>query len=284
MKLGLLTIEQRAGKAGIFYSHNLKGSKLDLQLHNKVAVITGASRGIGRSIAQYLSVEGMRLVIAARSGEMLKDVAKFCGSEVMPVAIDLRDEESPQRLINIAVEHFGGIDLLVNNAGATKRGDFLELTEADWGDGFALKFFSTVRCTRAAWPHLRARSGSVVNIAGIGGRTGSAEFAIGGSVNAAILNLTKALADRGIKDGVRVNAINPGSIATDRLQTRIQLYATENKISITEATTAMALKLVIGRFGTPEEIAKAVAFLASSAAGYCQGSIVDIDGGQTRTL
>lgn len=96
---------------------------------------------------------------------------------------------------------------LVQSVNTTKRGDFPELTEADWEYGFALKFFSIVRCTRAAWPHLRARSGSVVNIAGIDGRTGSAEFAIGGSVNTAILNLTKALADRGIKDGVRVIAI-----------------------------------------------------------------------------
>jgi 3-oxoacyl-[acyl-carrier protein] reductase len=257
---------------------------MDLHLNNKVAVITGASRGIGRCIAEILSAEGMRLVIAARSDELLKEVAKSCSSEVLPVAIDLREEYSPQRLIGIAADHFGRIDVLVNNAGATKRGDFLELTEADWEDGFALKFFSTVRCIRAAWPHLRASNGSVVNIAGVGGRTGSAEFAIGGSVNAAILNLTKALADRGIKDGVRVNAINPGSIATDRLQTRIKLFATENKISSAEAAQAMTLKLGIGRFGTPEDIAKAVAFLASSAAEYFQGCIVDIDGGQTRTL
>ena len=92
------------------------------------------------------------------------------------------------------------------------------------------------------------------------------------------------MADRGIKDGVRVNAINPGSITTDRLQTRIKLFATENNFSIPEATTAMALKLGIGRFGTPEDIAKAVAFLASSAAEYFQGSLIDIDGGQTRSL
>ena len=258
---------------------------MDLHLNNKVAIITGVSRGIGRSIAQLLSAEGMNLVIAARSGEQLDEVVKSCHSEAVPVAIDLRDEEAPQRLINIAIEHFGRIDVLVNNAGATKRGDFMELTEADWKDGFDLKFFSTVRCTRAAWPHLKINKGSVVNIVGIGGRTGNAEFAIGGSVNAAILNLTKVLADRGIKDGIRVNAVNPGSIATDRLQMRLKQLALENNISISEAAKEMALKQEIERFGTPEEIAQVVAFLASSAAaGYCQGSIVDVDGGQTRTL
>jgi len=257
---------------------------MDLNLKNKVAIITGASRGIGRSIAQTLSAEGMKLVIAARSRELLDEVAKSCDSEVIPVALDLRDEASPQQLIKIAADHFGRIDVLVNNAGATKRGDFLELTEADWKDGFDLKFFSTVRCTRAAWPHLKANKGSVVNIVGIGGRTGNAEFSIGGSVNAAMLNLTKVLADRGVKDGIRVNAINPGSIATDRLQIRLNNFATENNISIAEAAKTMALKQGIGRFGTPEEIARVVAFLASPAAEYCQGSIIDVDGGQTKTL
>ena len=257
---------------------------MNLQLNNKVAVITGASRGIGRSIAQILSAEGMRLVIAARSSELLAELASSCPTEVVPVALDLREEAAPQRLIDIAVAKFGGIDLLVNNAGATRRGDFLQLSESDWQDGFALKFFGAVRCSRAAWPFLQAVSGSIVNIVGVGGRTGSAEFAIGGSVNAAVLNFTKVLADRGVSDGIRVNAINPGAIVTDRLQTRIASFAAENGISLSEAGGQMAAKLGISRFGTPEEIAWAVAFLASPLAGYCQGSILDIDGGQTRTL
>ena len=106
--------------------------------------------------------------------------------------------------------------------GATKRGDFLTLTDEEWTDGFALKFYAAMRLSRAAWPYLQASHGRIINIIGVGGRTGSAEFTIGGAVNAALMNLTKALADRGVKDGVRVNAINPGSIATERLQTRIR--------------------------------------------------------------
>jgi 3-oxoacyl-[acyl-carrier protein] reductase len=182
------------------------------------------------------------------------------------------------------VDTFGGIDLLVNNAGATKRGDFLSLTEADWTDGFALKFYAAVRCSRSAWPHLVKSGGAIVNIIGVGGRTGRAEFAIGGTVNAALMNLTKVLADRGIADGVKVNAINPGSIATDRLKTRIRMLAEEKDISIDEAESAMAQKLCVDRFGTPEEIASAVAFLASPLSDYCRGAILDVDGGQTKTL
>lgn len=257
---------------------------MDLGLAGKVAVVTGASRGIGRAIAETLAAEGVRLVLTARSQEQLESVAATCGGECLVYAADLREPDAPAALIAAAMAHFGGIDVLVNNAGATKRGDFLKLSDADWEDGYALKFFGAMRCCRAAWPHLRESQGAVVNIAGIGGRTGSAEFTIGGSVNAALLNLTKALADRGLKEGVRVNAVNPGSISTDRLQTRIDAFAREQNVPEDEAARRMAQALGIARFGTPDEIARAVAFLASPLAGYCQGVIMDVDGGQTRTL
>ncbi len=129
-----------------------------------------------------------------------------------------------------------------------------------------------------------ATRGSIVNVVGIGGRTGSADFTIGGSVNAALLNLTKALADRGVRDGVRVNAVNPSSIATERLKARVSSTANERRIDEHKAAEAIAGALRVSRFGEPDEVARVVAFLASEAAGYCNGSIVDVDGGQTRTL
>jgi 3-oxoacyl-[acyl-carrier protein] reductase len=257
---------------------------MDLQLAGKVAVVTGASRGIGRAIAHTLAAEGMRLVLVARSRDSLDQVAAICPTEYLVQAVDLRIPDSPAAVIAAAVSHFSQIDLLVNNAGATKRGDFLSLPDADWQDGFALKFFGAMRCCRAAWPYLQASQGAIINIAGIGGRTGSADFTIGGAVNAALLNLTKALADRGTKDGVRVNAINPGSIATERLQARLRMLTAEQQID--EATAAQRLAQAAGvrRFGSPEEIARVVAFLASPQSGYCHGAIIDVDGGQTRTL
>lgn len=257
---------------------------MDLQLHGKVAIVTGASRGIGRAIAHTLANAGMRLVLVARSGDMLAEVAEQSGTECLVQPADLRLPGVPAQVAAAAVARFGQIDVLVNNAGATKRGDFLALPDADWDDGFALKFFGAMRCCRAAWPHLQASRGAIVNIVGVGGRTGSAEFAIGGSVNAALLNLTKALADRGVRDGVRVNAINPGSIATERLQTRIRTFATANGLDAATAGQEMAAAMKIARFGEAGEIASAVAFLASPQAAYCQGTILDVDGGQTRTL
>jgi NAD(P)-dependent dehydrogenase (short-subunit alcohol dehydrogenase family) len=226
----------------------------------------------------------MRLVLAARSRDQLESLAASLPTECSVQAADLRDQETPAAVVAAAVERFGQLDLLVNNAGATKRGDFLALPDSDWSDGFALKFFGAMRCCRAAWPHLRASRGSIVNIVGVGGRTGSAEFTIGGSVNAALLNLTKALADRGVQDGVRVNAINPGSIATDRLQVRIQNFASQHGLDSSAAIQELARAQKVARFGQPSEIASAVAFLASVQAQYCQGAILDIDGGQTRTL
>lgn len=257
---------------------------MDLKLNGKVAIVTGASKGIGRAIAEVLSVEGMKLVLTARSADLLKDLAGSLNTESLVQAVDLRDPAVPAKVVAATIEKFGGVDLVVNNAGATKRGDFLTLTDDDWADGFALKFFGAMRLSRAAWPHLKTRQGSIVSIIGLGGRTGSAEFAIGGSVNAAGMNLTKVLADRGVADGVRVNAINPGAIATERLQVRIRNFAREQGIGEAEAAIRLPHSMGIGRFGEPAEIARVVAFLASPQAAYLQGAVIDVDGGQTRTL
>src|SRR5258706_11413506 len=165
---------------------------MDLKLNGKVAIVTGASRGIGRAIAQTLAAEGMKLTLAARSKDQLEDLAKSLKTECLVQAIDLRQPDAAAAVVEATIKKFGVIDVLVNNAGATKRGDFFELTDEDWADGFALKFFGAMRLSRAAWKPLMASRGAIVNIIGIGGRTGSAEFTIGGTVNAAFRLLTNA--------------------------------------------------------------------------------------------
>jgi len=134
--------------------------------------VSGASRGIGRAIAQTLAAEGMKLSLAARSKDQLDDLAKSLKTETLVNAVDLRDNAAAEAVVDATMKKFGAIDLLVNNAGATKRGDFFELTDADWDDGFALKFFGAMRLCRASWTHLMASRGTIVNIIGIGGRTG----------------------------------------------------------------------------------------------------------------
>ena len=249
-----------------------------------VAIVTGASRGIGRAIAEQLAGDGHAVALVSRSRDALEALAASLPAASLVHAADLRGGDAAQGVVDATLQRFGRIDVLVNNAGATPRGDFLAFSDADWDDGFALKFFGAMRLCRAAWPALVESRGCIVNIAGIGGRTGNAEFAIGGSVNAALLNLTKALADRGVRDGVRVNAVNPSAIATERTQLRIDRLAAERGIAPQQAADELARQLRVARFGTPLEIASVVAFLASDAASYMQGAIIDVDGGQTRTL
>ncbi len=257
---------------------------MDLELTRKTAIVTGASRGIGRAIALALAKEGMRLVLTARDALALADVADAAGGDVLVQACDLRAPDAPAAVVAAAVARFGGVDLVVNNAGATKRGDFFALTDEDFVDGFALKYFAHVRLLRAAWPWLVRSAGCVVQVVGVGGRTPGAEFAIGGSVNAALMALTKTMAARGMTDGVRVCAVNPGSIATERLERRIAALAAERGVDRDGAAAALAESLGVTRFGTPAEIAAVVAFLASPRASFVQGAIVDVDGGATRTL
>ncbi|MBM3765252.1 MAG: SDR family oxidoreductase [Acidobacteria bacterium] len=234
----------------------------------KTAIVTGASRGIGRAIAERLMRDGFRVIATGRDEVLLASL------NTPSIALDLRDPTSAQALIEFALLKTGRIDVVVNNAGATKRGLFLELSEGDWLDGYSLKLFGAVRVARAAWPHLKAARGSIVNIAGVGGRTPGAEFSIGGSVNAALLSFTKSLAEQGVVDGVQVNAINPGAIRTDRLRKRLAAIDED----------AFVKSQLITRVGEPEEVAALVAFLVSSEGRYMHGSLIDIDGGATKTM
>ncbi len=256
-------------------------------LDGKVAIVTGASRGIGRAIALRLAQDGAALALASRTEADLakvKSEIERAGGRATCHPGDLRGSETPAAVVKAAVTAHGGIDILVNNAGATKRGDFFELTEADWADGFALKFLCMVRLTRAAWPHLKARGGTVLNIIGAGGRTPTAEFTIGGSVNGACLSFTKAIADLGIRDGVQVNAINPGRVKTDRLKQLLAQEAAERGGDVNAAVAEIIRQSNIVRLGEPEDVANLAAFMVSPESRYMQGSFIDLDGGQTKTI
>ena len=256
-------------------------------LAGKVAIVTGGSRGIGRAIASRLAREGVQVVIASRDQATLAaaaDEISKAGGVVETFAADLREPAAPEALVRAALQAFGGIDIVVNNAGATRRGEFLELSEADWMDGFALKFFGAVRLLRAAWPYLRERRGAVLNIIGTGGRTPGPEFTLGGSVNGAFLSFTKALADVGVRDGVQVNAINPGYIRTDRLQGWIKSVAAELGGNMEAAQREMVRRANIVRIGEPEDIANLAAFVLAPENRLVHGALIDLDGGLTKTV
>jgi 3-oxoacyl-[acyl-carrier protein] reductase len=186
--------------------------------------------------------------------------------------------------VDFALQTYGQIDIVVNNAGATKRGDFLELTDEDWADGFALKFFGAMRLTRAAWPQLKAQTGSLLNISGVGGRMPGPLFTIGGSVNAAVLSFTKAMADIGIRDGVQVNAVNPGSIRTERYKRMLEATAKQQGTDVATAERKMIESARTTRVGEPDDIAALVAFAVSPEGRFLQGSLIDMDGGATKVI
>jgi 3-oxoacyl-[acyl-carrier protein] reductase/bacilysin biosynthesis oxidoreductase BacG len=228
------------------------------------------------------------VLIVARTARDLEqtaaDVHRASGRRVEICATDLRSAQGCQAAVGAVQHAFGRLDILVNNAGATQSGDFFKLDDTLWEDGFALKFYSYVRLSRALWPLLKEAQGSVVNVIGGASKTPTASFMIGGAVNAAITNFTKALAELGLRDGVAVKAVHPGMTVTGRLETLLKQRAEAEGMS-REAYERQDLKRAgLRRYSQPEDIANLVAFLASPAAEQIHGADVFIDGGATKTI
>ena len=249
--------------------------------------MTGSSRGIGRGIALALAAEGCDVMLTGRDAAALDEVAaaiRKAGQRAAVAVLDLREETAAAKLIEQVRREFGGLDILVNNAGATKRGDFLSLTDADWANGYALKFFGHVRLARAAWPLLQERRGSLISIGGTGGRKPTAEFTIGASVNAAVAAFSKCLADRGKEDGVQVNCIHPSMVETDRLWRRIEVEMARTGWPEQKAREEMCRGFGITRFGKVEDVADLVTFIVSAHATWLHGATIDLDGGEIPVL
>jgi 3-oxoacyl-[acyl-carrier protein] reductase len=260
---------------------------MELGLSGKVALVTGSSRGIGRGIALALADEGCNLVVTGRDAGALDEVAASVrrrGVKAAVVALDLCAAGAAATLVETARGEFGGLDILVANAGATKRGDFFALSDADWQDGFGLKLFAHVRLARAAWPLLKERRGSLLTIGGTSGRKPHASFAIGSSVNAACAAFSKALADLGKQDGVQVNCIHPSLVDTDRQGRRIAAEMTRTGQPEAAIRAHLCRETGITRFGTTADVAGLVCFIVSPHGSWLHGTTIDLDGGEIPVL
>jgi NAD(P)-dependent dehydrogenase (short-subunit alcohol dehydrogenase family) len=251
----------------------------------KVAVVTGGSRGIGRQIAVDFAREGAQTAIVSSSESNLaaaaKTVAAAGGLAPLPIVVDLRKLDGCLAVHKQVQDKFKRCDILVNCAGATKAGNFVDLPDEAWLDGYALKFFGCVRMCRLFWPMLKETQGHVVNVIGGAARTPGADFTIGGSVNAAMGNFSKSLSQLGKKDGVNVNAIHPGVTDTERLGELLDMRSRASGKSIDQLRAEALAKDGIRRIGTPADIAALTLFLCSEKARHIQGTAIAVDGGAT---
>lgn len=254
---------------------------------NSVAVVTGASQGIGRATAVRLASDFSTIVLVARNQDELQktsDAVKAAGAESLLYALDLRDPQSAEILVNGTLEHFGRIDALFNIAGAVPQIDLFEMTDAQWEDGMALKLHGARRLTINAWDALKASNGSVVFISGSAALDPKPGFAAVAVINAAIIALAKAFAEQGIKDGVQVNSVVPGAVMTGRRMSFFEKWAPAHNLTLEEAMKKFPEEAGISRFGKPEEIADLMAYIVSPAAKWMTGTSVRMDGGEIKGI
>ncbi len=256
-------------------------------MKGNVAIITGASQGIGRSTALRLAKDFSSLVLAARNGEALKEVAEDveqAGAEALPLQLDLREPSADRTLVDETLKRFGRIDALVNIAGAVPQIDLLEMTDEQWNDGMALKLHGARRITIHAWPALKESKGSVVFTSGNSAQAPKSAYAAVATINAAIVAVARAFAERGIKDGVQVNSVLPGPVLTNRRRTYMEKYAPAHDMTFDEAMAKFPEQAGISRYGQPDEIADLMAFLVSPRAKWMTGSAVRMDGGEIKSI
>jgi 3-oxoacyl-[acyl-carrier protein] reductase len=252
---------------------------MDLKLAGKTALITGGSKGIGRATAEILAAEGCNVIIVSRTAEILaaakSSIAQKSNVRVDTVVADLSDSRNVDRL----AKDFPDIDILVNNAGAIPGGTLLNVDEATWRKAWDLKVFGYVNMCRAFYALMKARgSGVIINVVGNAADTHDPEYICGVAGNAALTAFTQSLGCVSAKDGIRVVALSPGPVETDRLVGLMKKKA-KDRTGSEDNWKDLLKPLPFARGASPEEIAAAIAFLASAHSGYTSGSVVTIDAG-----
>jgi NAD(P)-dependent dehydrogenase (short-subunit alcohol dehydrogenase family) len=255
---------------------------MDLQLKNKVVLITGGSKGIGLACARTFAAEGARVAIAARNIEQLNMAAsqlKSEGIDAFVVSADLMDPAQAAKMVAAVVAKLGPIDVLVNSAGGAKRATPAELTPALWDAAMKAKYFTYIHAMDAVLPDMKSRrSGTIVNVIGVGGRVASVTHLAGGAANAALMLATTGLAKAYAPDGIRINGVNPGPVQTERLTEGAKAQARLQGVGLEEMLKQQSSVMPLLRVAQPEEIADTVVYLASPRASYVTGAIVAMDG------
>jgi NAD(P)-dependent dehydrogenase (short-subunit alcohol dehydrogenase family) len=256
-------------------------------MSNSVAIVTGASQGIGRSTAIRLAKDFDAIVVVARGRSNLEETAakvEAAGAKSLIIDLDLAEPSAAQTVVDKTLAAFGRIDALLNIAGAVPQIDLFDMSDEQWDGGFALKLHGARRLTIAAWPALKESKGAVVLMSGNSAEQPKAPYAAVGTINAAIVALAKAFSDRGITDGVQVNSVLPGPVMTGRRQSYLEHWAPLHNMTVEEATVKFPKDAGISRYGEPEEIAALMAFLVSPAARWMTGSALRMDGGEVKSL
>ncbi|MGR8948948.1 MAG: SDR family NAD(P)-dependent oxidoreductase [Gammaproteobacteria bacterium] len=256
---------------------------MDLGLQDRVAIVTGSSYGIGRAIAELLVEEGAKVALCARNIDALEETASALGSNAIAIQADMTSPSDIRNMFDKTLNAFGKLDILVNNAGGTHLSQLLDLPDEDWQQNIDVNLFSVIRCTRLAIPHMQKQKwGRVINLSSIFGKQPGGGMIDYNATKAAVISLTKTLADELAGDNVLVNAVCPGPVHTPLWDNAAQMIDPNDPQGMMDSFAAA--NIPIGRFGRAEEIASLVAFLASERSSFITGAAYDIDGGMVKYM
>jgi 3-oxoacyl-[acyl-carrier protein] reductase len=262
---------------------------MNLGLKDKVAVVGASSKGLGKAIALGLAEEGAKVTICARNAETLEataaEIREKTGATVLAVPTDVSQPEQIKRLIDSAVERFGGIDILVNNAGGPRAGRFADLSPEDYQAALNLNLLSTINLCRAVVPIMRQRGGGrIINLTSVSVKQPIDGLMLSNMARTGVIGFAKTLALELAPDRILVNNVCPGIIFTDRIQHLATVRAKDAGITVDQAIANMTKDIPLGRIGDPQEFANLVVFLASERASYITGTTIQVDGGLVKGL